>query len=165
MLQSGVLLGYHCPDSKSCFFRQIAGAIGSSAGNPPGKECNEGNHSPNLVFEPNDEDEKDYTQVIAYINAEFAEIRKEEKRRSGEENKDTTPITTHNTTPKTTREKILTIITGNPCISKKEIAEAVGISVDGVKYHLKKMSDNGILHYVGTSRKGEWRLLPDEKNN
>ena len=37
------------------------------------------NHSPELVFEPKDEDEKDYTQVTAYINEEFATIRQEEK--------------------------------------------------------------------------------------
>lgn len=117
------------------------------------------NHSPELVFEPKDEDEKDYTQVTAYINEEFAGIRLEEKGSSEKDLEKTTLETTPETTPKSTREKIIAIIAETPDISRKEIAEAIGISVNGVKYHLKKLTDEGILQYVGNSRNGEWKLF------
>ena len=44
-------------------------------------------------------------------------------------------------------------------ISKKEIAEKLGMSIDGVKYHMKRMTELGMIRYIGTSRKGHWEIL------
>ena len=127
------------------------------------KKAMSDNHSPKLVFEPSEEDEKDYTQVTAYINEEFAAIRNEEKEKEGRDKEKTTPIIPPITTPNTTREKILLMIEANPEITRKQIAEGIGISVDGVKYHLRKLSDEKILQYEGTSRKGRWRILSHKR--
>ena len=69
------------------------------------------NHSSALVFEPKDDDEKDYIQVTAYINEEFAAIRQEEKEETN---------TTQKTTQKT-RDIILHLMKLNPNISQEEI--------------------------------------------
>ena len=46
------------------------------------KKAMEDNKSPRLVYSP-DNDTDDYTQVVAYINEEFARIQEEENRQAG----------------------------------------------------------------------------------
>ncbi|MBU2638123.1 MAG: winged helix-turn-helix transcriptional regulator [Nanoarchaeota archaeon] len=67
----------------------------------------------------------------------------------------TTPQTTPKTTPKT-REVILQIIAHNSGITKEGIARALGISVDGVKYHLKRLKRQGKLLWEGSSKSGRF---------
>ena len=57
---------------------------------------------------------------------------------------------------KTTQEIILEAIARNPSITRAELAEVVGISPDGVKYHLQKLAKSGRLKRVGSARRGEW---------
>ena len=52
----------------------------------------------------------------------------------------------------------MALVTENPNITRKELAEQVGLSVPGVRYHLQKLSEDGILEYVGTSRNGYWKV-------
>ena len=125
------------------------------------KKAMEDNHSPKLIFEPKAEDETDYTMVTAMINEEFAAIREEEQGKAEQNEGSTTPKTTPITTPKTVREKILTAIIQNPRISRKQLAQETGLSVDGVRYHLKKLSSEGRIKYVGSSRKGFWKVHDD----
>ena len=65
-------------------------------------------------------------------------------------------LTTQETTRKTTQEIILEAIARNPNITRAELAEVVGISPDGVKYHLQKLTKSGRLKRVGSTRCGEW---------
>lgn len=65
-------------------------------------------------------------------------------------------LTTQETTRKTTQEIILEAIARNPSITRAELAEVVGISPDGVKYHLQKLTKLGRLKRVGSTRRGEW---------
>ena len=65
-------------------------------------------------------------------------------------------LTTQETTRKTTQEIILEAIACNPSITRAELAEVVGISPDGVKYHLQKLAKSGRLKRVGSTRRGEW---------
>ena len=104
------------------------------------------NCSPELVFEPKDEDEKDYTQVTAYINEEFAVIRQEEKEETN---------ITQKTTQKT-RDIILHLMKLNPNISQEEIAAEVGISINGVKYHIKKLRGEKLIEREGGRKEGRW---------
>ncbi|MCM1181947.1 MAG: winged helix-turn-helix transcriptional regulator [Roseburia sp.] len=55
-------------------------------------------------------------------------------------------------------ELLLNAVRGNPSISRKELAKLLGISEDGVKYHLKKLKDKGFIEHVGTSRGGRWKV-------
>ena len=65
-------------------------------------------------------------------------------------------LTTQEITRKTTQEIILEAIARNPSITRAELAEVVGISPDGVKYHLQKLAKSGRLKRVGSTRRGEW---------
>lgn len=54
---------------------------------------------------------------------------------------------------------IIKFIKENNNITKNDIAEKLGITKDGVKYHLKKLVKDGYIKYVGTSKKGYWKIL------
>jgi ATP-dependent DNA helicase RecG len=69
----------------------------------------------------------------------------------------TTHKTTHKTTQKTT-QKIIALIEKSPEISRKELAEVIGLTEDGIKYHLKKMQKKGILERIGPARGGHWKI-------
>ena len=59
-------------------------------------------------------------------------------------------------TPHSTRDKIIEQIRNNPKITRNELASILGISSDGVKYHLQKMTAEGILVRHGATRGGYW---------
>jgi ATP-dependent DNA helicase RecG len=63
------------------------------------------------------------------------------------------------TTQETTQEKIIKQIKLNPAITQKGLSEQTGISVDGVKYHLKKLKDAGIIKRSGSTKAGHWEVL------
>lgn len=65
-------------------------------------------------------------------------------------------LTDQDATPKSTQEIILGEIQKNPKITRVELAKIAGISPDGVKYHLLKLSKSGILKHIGSTRSGEW---------
>ena len=74
----------------------------------------------------------------------------------------TTRKTTLKTTLKTTRkraEQILILIKNNPAVTKKELASSVGMTEDGVKYHLNKLKINGVLRRVGPDKGGYWEVV------
>ena len=58
--------------------------------------------------------------------------------------------------PKTTRERIVDEIRKNPKISRRALAKAVGITPDGVKYHLQKLTKAGVIRHVGATCSGKW---------
>lgn len=72
----------------------------------------------------------------------------------------TTLKTTSKTPPKTTsdstRKQILNEIGRNPRISRTALAKLVGITPDGVKYHLQRLTRAGVIRHVGPARSGEW---------
>ena len=73
-----------------------------------------------------------------------------------EVNKDKTPATTPATTPE---ETILEYINKNNRISKQEIADLMGITRDGVSYHIKKLRKNGLLEWIGSPSNGHWEII------
>ena len=56
-------------------------------------------------------------------------------------------------------QKILMLIKGNSQITRNELAKALDISPDGVKYHLNNLKKEGILKRVGGRKEGHWELL------
>ena len=119
------------------------------------KKAMEDNGSPKLVFSP-DNDTDDYTQAVAYINAEFAKIREEEEQGRSVNTQETTKETTNETTKKTTREKIVEYLRMNPKLTAKELSEKLEISSDGVRYHLNQMKKDGVIHREGPDQGGSW---------
>ena len=60
---------------------------------------------------------------------------------------------------KTNREidnMIIGILEVSPEIVVKEIAENLGLSVGGVRYHINKMKKAGIIEHIGATKKGKW---------
>ncbi len=61
------------------------------------------------------------------------------------------------TTQKTT-QKILALIRANPQISRKELAAALGITQDGVKFHLANLKKQAVLKRIGPDKGGHWEV-------
>ena len=57
------------------------------------------------------------------------------------------------------QEMIIELMKINPNITRKEIADKIGLTVDGARYHIKKLTDKGKIKYVGTSRNGHWEVM------
>ena len=69
------------------------------------------------------------------------------------------PIATQETTQETTQEKILTAIQAKPEITQKELAKFIGITLDGIKYHIKNMTKSGIIKHEGSTKSGKWIII------
>ena len=65
--------------------------------------------------------------------------------------------TTQKTAQKTT-QKILSAIKEKPEITRGELADLLGITPDGVKYHLDNLKKKGVLKRVGGRREGAWEI-------
>ncbi len=63
----------------------------------------------------------------------------------------------------TTQEAILRLIKEKPTITRKELAVKCGISPDGIKYHLDKLRNSGIIRHVGPPKGGHYEVLKDYK--
>ena len=70
----------------------------------------------------------------------------------------TTP-TTPVATPATARERILALLTAEPDLTQRLLAERVGLTRDGVKYHMKKLRAAGTVRRVGTGKAARWEVL------
>lgn len=58
------------------------------------------------------------------------------------------------TTQETTQEKILNLINKNPSITQTQIANALGLTRDGISYNIKQLKDKGIIKRVGATKNG-----------
>ncbi|MGZ9413835.1 winged helix-turn-helix transcriptional regulator [Mycoplasma sp. Z386] len=105
------------------------------------------NNSPKLLFSSGDE-KSNFTNAIIKINEEFY------KNFDNSFSKKTTTKTTTKTTLK--YDQILNLLEKNPLINTKEISEKLNITIDGVRYHLRKMKKEGLVRYEGSSKLGKW---------
>ena len=86
----------------------------------------------------------------------------------------TTSKTTNNTTTKTTTNtitetitntiskeagKILKILVENNRISAQQLGRMLGLSVSGVRYHLKLLTKKSLIRRVGSSKTGHWEVV------
>lgn len=62
-------------------------------------------------------------------------------------------------TPRSTRDKIIEQLRNNPKITRNELASILGITPDGVKYHLQKMTVDGVVIRHGSARGGFWEVV------
>lgn len=68
--------------------------------------------------------------------------------------------TTQKTTQKTT-QRILSLIKENPGITRKELANLLGITPDGVKYHLGNLKKKDFIKRIGGRKGGYWEVLKE----
>ncbi len=69
------------------------------------------------------------------------------------------------TTQETTQERILMLLRVHPTMTRKELAQHIGITADGIKYHLDKMRASGRIRHVGSTKKGYWEIIEDDTND
>ncbi len=56
------------------------------------------------------------------------------------------------------QEQILLLIKNNPFITQKNIANILNKKQDTIKYNMQKMSKQGIIKHIGSSRIGYWKV-------
>jgi ATP-dependent DNA helicase RecG len=47
----------------------------------------------------------------------------------------------------------------NPAITREQLAEAIGVTADGIRYHLRKLKQDNIIRRVGPDKGGFWEVL------
>lgn len=67
--------------------------------------------------------------------------------------------TTGKTTGRTTQKKILALLKIQPSITQRLLAAELGVSANGIKYHIDKMKSEGLIRHVGASIGGHWEVL------
>lgn len=55
-------------------------------------------------------------------------------------------------------QKILGLIRQNSRITAKELVQATGLSLAGVKYNLNKLKKENVLKRVGSDKGGHWEV-------
>jgi ATP-dependent DNA helicase RecG len=65
--------------------------------------------------------------------------------------------TIHKTIPEQER-KIIKIMEKNPKITQRELAEKLGLSEVGIRYHIDKLKKKGLLKRVGGKKEGHWEV-------
>ncbi|MDQ1353877.1 MAG: Winged helix-turn-helix transcriptional regulator [Acidobacteriota bacterium] len=93
---------------------------------------------------------KGTTQEITNIINEFRATTQETTQEIEESTQETTPEIS---------EKIIQLIEKNPKLTRRAIADLIGISDNGVKYHLKKLRREGRITHVGPTKKGYWEII------
>ena len=71
-------------------------------------------------------------------------------------------VTTQETTQESraaTQDRILDLLRTEPAISRRVMAERIGITPDGVKYHLTRLRAAGVVRHVGATKGGRWEVL------
>lgn len=58
-----------------------------------------------------------------------------------------------------TQEKILALLKAHPAITRRELAAKIGITNDGIKYHLNKLKLSGRIKHIGPTKAGQWETL------
>ena len=74
----------------------------------------------------------------------------------------TTQETTQETTRETgmaTEETILRLLLEDPSLTQREMATHVGLTSDGVKFHINKLKEKGIIKREGPTKKGRWVII------
>lgn len=90
-------------------------------------------------------------------------VRRKEVAASDSAVHDDSQRTTQRTTQKTT-QKLLAIISEDANITRQQLAETLGITTHGVKYHLRKLQENGRLRRIGPDNGGHWEVREPERN-
>ena len=62
-----------------------------------------------------------------------------------------------------TTQKILDLIKENSQITRKELAEKIGISENGIKFSLNQLKQKGLLKRIGADKGGHWGIIGDDR--
>ena len=59
-------------------------------------------------------------------------------------------------TVSSTKSRILSLLKDRPEITARELSQELGITFDGVRYHLTKLRKEGLIHHAGATKSGRW---------
>jgi len=66
----------------------------------------------------------------------------------------------------TTQERLLALLRSDPTLTRDGLAVHLGITPDGVKYHLDKLRRADRIRHVDPTRKGRWEIFePDDPHD
>ena len=68
---------------------------------------------------------------------------------------------TEKTTEKTT-EKILRILEEHPFFTAGQLADELGITIDGVDYNIRKLKEQGRIVRIGGDKGGHWKVIKEK---
>jgi ATP-dependent DNA helicase RecG len=71
-------------------------------------------------------------------------------------------ITAEEETTQKTTQKIISIIKSDPQVSRKRLARKIGLTEDGIKYHLAQLKKKGIVKRIGPDKGGYWKIIKIE---
>ena len=60
------------------------------------------------------------------------------------------------------QQKIIQLILNNPKISKREMAESIGISTTAIDNNIKTLKEKDIIERIGSDRSGYWKIITKE---
>ena len=69
------------------------------------------------------------------------------------------PETNLETKPQTTPEKILLVLAARPSTTRQQLADEMGLTLEGIKYHVRKLTAAGRIRHVGPTKAGHWEVL------
>ena len=111
--------------------------------------------------------EKDVPYTMEYLNRFFGNLLLGENNVLDSKEMQIPEKTTQKTTRKTekttqkTTQKILEVLKDNPQATRKELAERIGITADGIKWNLEKLKKAGKLRRIGPDKGGKWEVIEE----
>jgi ATP-dependent DNA helicase RecG len=51
------------------------------------------------------------------------------------------------------------LLRAQPSLTHKALSQRIGISANGIKYHLAKLREAGVIRHVGPTKAGRWEVL------
>ena len=143
------------------FLKELDLTEGRSTGVPTIQEKLAANGSPRATFETTEDRLTFLIHIPVHAGCDSKLVSGADKENSPVTTETTTEKTTEkndNTTEKTT-EKIIRLMRDNPQITNKELADACGITEDGVYWNTKKLKKNNAIRRVGGDKGGHWEVL------
>ncbi len=53
----------------------------------------------------------------------------------------------------------MTLLAAETALTRKGLADRIGLTSDGIKYHLDKLRAEGRIRHVGPTKTGHWEIL------
>jgi predicted HTH transcriptional regulator len=58
--------------------------------------------------------------------------------------------------------KLISAIQDNPSVTIGKLSKILGITIDAVKWEMRDFQRDGIIHRIGSSRKGYWEVIQND---
>lgn len=101
-------------------------------------------------------------QVATRTTTQEARVTTQQPGKTTQEDGQATQETGGKTDSMPTRDCIVALLRTDPTLTRAALATRVGITPEGVKYHLDKLRKTGRNRHVRSTKKGRWEILESE---